>query len=1257
MNKNFKRLLSAVLSAAVVSAGAAVPVLAEDYTPLFAGDTVLNEWKFEFGAEGTTPEEGFTLVTPDDNYVGSAEGYGFLGIDEESYKLGDRLDGFGNQKGQVIQLEAGENGGIGSVGEDDFGNAGDTYYPVRFALDVEDEQYFRVRATVTTLDPTKDATASLYTERKHPIYTEELIPAGTEKTETFTIRTTPIYYEKSEPKGTIADEMVNVAVLGENTALVSLEIQQVETAPVFWVLGDSTVTDGNCSLPFFPQQNFTGVGTGLTKYLPRNIAMVNEGEGGLNAADNAHFNMVKDRIKAGDYMYVEYGHNHKDDGAAGYLTHLDKYYDACKAVGANLIIVSPIERINTFSNGAYQYTLRSFAETGEAYVQEKVAAGATDIAYVDLNKFSLDFYNKVTTDNGGDANAIKYYFQTPKGGGTDITHPNDQGAENLAYEFIKAAQAVTDPAQKAVLDGFLANITAEEPNLVSAEVMAGGIGGDAWPTYVVPSDNQYPVVINDIQFNENGEASYAKVTVQDAVTPLSTYGIIVITVNNPDGTEKGKIYAVDQVDNSTGNGTQEIVNFTTDVTLGENDTYTAQVVEAADTADGLVAVEGGAIYSAVYTPTNIEKHLLLNENLDGAENFDYYGVTYDGATNQMTEKNEWAQIGSASISTYLNQTEDGMKYAEITSDGAKDGSAGQGSFYIAKPLAENITGADGKYVISADIQYISGGGMTFNLLTGWGNSTSKIVVGQELFTVSDSGKILADGQEAGSVSATGFTNVQCILDTVMGTASVAISGGDPVTFDIPEYQTTDINAEFKTYTHFMFGGSKVAFDNRVANLTVAKLKAEVLPEYTVTLDTSSENGTVSFGEDMPDGSTPAGVTMEYIDGNVVITSNTAMTAELIEAAYNEDGTLNTAKTTDVIFESAGTQSIPAAEGSTLLLWNSLDGMTPIRINSAESGDSIMLPINTAVTVEAAANPGYVFMGWYDGETLMSMDANYTFRLRGDITLTPNFAYEPSVSDVVDFTVSADNAFIKAEAGNTTTLSVSGAVDAAGTPVSTVTNADVAWTSSDANITVSADGVVTVGDGFTTDGASEKEVTITGTLNGVERTCVITFHNYAYYEVMTNANYNGLTMTIADNSAIVFPGASTTNTYTLTEPVAIGAGTKITYSNAWSGANTCGQNRTLNFKDSSGNVIFSMYYSWASLFVNGTELGGAVSENTWTDVVIEIGDDGSTVTVTAGGNSATTTLAGSDLASIDFVSASSVPGPEARALGISSLIIE
>ena len=165
MKKQIKKLLCAALSLTMVAGSIVLPIAASaEITPLVEGDTVLNEWKFDFGAEGATPEEGFTLVTPDRNYV-TAKDYGFLGIDEESYKLGNRLDGFGNQEGQVIELEAGGgtglSDGIGSVGEDAFGNAGDKYYPTRFALKVADEQYFRVKATVTTLDPKKDANVSL----------------------------------------------------------------------------------------------------------------------------------------------------------------------------------------------------------------------------------------------------------------------------------------------------------------------------------------------------------------------------------------------------------------------------------------------------------------------------------------------------------------------------------------------------------------------------------------------------------------------------------------------------------------------------------------------------------------------------------------------------------------------------------------------------------------------------------------------------------------------------------------------------------------------------------------------------------------------------------------------------------------------------------------------------------------------------------------------------------------------------------------
>ena len=59
---------------------------------------------------------------------------------------------------------------------------------------------------------------------------------------------------------------------------------------------------------------------------------------------------------------------------------------------------------------------------------------------------------------------------------------------------------------------------------------------------------------------------------------MSAYGIVVIvTIKNSDGTEKGKIYANAQVDNTV-NGTQTITEFRTStdgLVLGEGDTYTA----------------------------------------------------------------------------------------------------------------------------------------------------------------------------------------------------------------------------------------------------------------------------------------------------------------------------------------------------------------------------------------------------------------------------------------------------------------------------------------------------------------------------------------------------------------------------------------------------------------------------------------------------------------------------------------------------------
>lgn len=98
MNRTVKKLLSSALSLAIIAGSIVLPTTAgaAEYTPLVEGDNVIKEWKFDFDAASGTPEDGYTLVTPETSFVTNKVGdeqYGFLGIGEEDYKLTDRYDG------------------------------------------------------------------------------------------------------------------------------------------------------------------------------------------------------------------------------------------------------------------------------------------------------------------------------------------------------------------------------------------------------------------------------------------------------------------------------------------------------------------------------------------------------------------------------------------------------------------------------------------------------------------------------------------------------------------------------------------------------------------------------------------------------------------------------------------------------------------------------------------------------------------------------------------------------------------------------------------------------------------------------------------------------------------------------------------------------------------------------------------------------------------------------------------------------------
>ena len=1285
MKKQIKKLLCAALSLTMVAGSIVLPTVASaEYTPLVDGDTVRNEWKFDFGAADQAAETGYIAVGPGMNYTANTgdDKYGFIGTNDMDYSLdGGHIDGFVQQEGQVIELAAGGgtgiNDGIGSVGKDNFNNAGDKYYPVRFALKVPDETYYKVTATVTTLDSDKPATASLYTERKHPLYTEKTIEAGQTVTTEFTVRPTPIYYKG--PATSKPDGMVNVCVLGENTALASLEIQQLETATTLWVLGDSTVTDGGGELPFFPLQNYTGVGTGLTKYLPSNIAMVNEGEGGLNANDVNHFNMVSSRIKAGDYMYVEYGHNHKnasnenkmtadnrksyhsgDYWSNDYLQALKKYYTACKTPAGNtsaglsgtatLVVVGPIDRHNSeqydSATNTWTSTLNGFSELGKRYVDcllyggEETAdsflskwnaisakaeqiyevhkdtllgvANSTDVtelqtelntlkseadtiynnavagekdgvenvAFVDLNKPSLDWMAGLTAETKDKA-STDYYFQTTKNGSVDGTHPNDTGAENLAYYFFTTADAEKYPALLPLLANFEEGATHEVPTSVSDDIIKAGAAGKSeyWPTYQTPVAVEYPIVIKDIQLDENNHFVSLKAVTQ---AKYSNYAAGIVDIYSANGAKVRQIVTSEHLDNTNPLGTYTIAFDANDANavLNDGETYKAYMWSK-DMADGHIMTEeeGGEQLSSVYTATDIDTYLLPGEKTD-IENFSYYGKTI------LTDSDKYKYGGSSSATLNLGTDSDGVTYTTV-------GSNGGNSFFVMRPFEnlENGTGKSGKYMIDVDMQYTSGSGLNF--LFAKSTTPTKSPFASDTFAafaIGANGVVTIGGQQAGQLSASSWTNVRYILNMNTGKASLAVAGGTPVEIDIAGYQTyREPTNVIDTFKHFVLSGDKgAAFSVKLSNMTVAKLK-------------------------------------EIDKTNISV---------------------------DVNEETRGTAYIGTA------------GTTTARITSGDS-----------VTVKAVANPGSVFTGWED-ETgaIVSTSEELTIRAYKNTTLTANFVKELGIDEVAEFGITTDKKLVKV--GSELNLSVSFAQSEDKTPIK-VSNTDLEWASED-GINISADGVIKVGN-INIERNTVKEITVTAKLNNLERTCKFKVYSYEYYDPVTDGEtegeFNGLTGTLADKNCIGMPAGGGTSILTLPNPVSIdGKEIEISYIAAGGGtANAlCGQPRCIEFYDSKGNKVITdlIGYSWGTLnvggtitnnkdgFNNGTNFENAVATGSWSSkVTIKLNGDGAG-TVTLGGVSADITYSTSstDIAAIKLVSSNGAPNFATRALGLTDITI-
>lgn len=843
-----KKIVSAIISILFASqsilAGMTVSASAAVYESgvLEIGESV----KFDFGS---TAAEGCIGVDASKDYFGGedeASGltYGFLGLGADGYsKLSLKNDSFEMVKDQQITLYNGGAANPANVADDNVYayqsvtapgsnisyDMGDGIVPVRFAMKAEGHSYYRVKATVGCADTSKPATVSIFNEKRHPVVTDMSIGKGDTYTVEFTANVMDVYYKND--KAVYADDMLNIAVVGENAGLAAIEITRLnpENAPkTIWVCSDSTGCDQPASVPFYRLQTYCGVGQYLSKYLT-NMTVSNQGEGGLASGDNMHFYEATSQWKAGDYLYIQYGHNEKS--AEEYKSNLEKYYTSAHKDGVKLIVVGPIDRVQDGRYDSESHTwsssLNGYSAAGKEFVEEKISGGANDIAFIDLNAPWVSFLNTVTDEVASERQrlgmdsaltynmaATHYYYTYNKSGSSDRTHINDAGADNAAnifYSQVKAAVAAgeqtgatqAEQVQAAVLKDIADDMRIASPYKVDDKVIRAGFAPNSLYPAKFNSRTEYPysASIEDITVNDDGTLKSARVHV---LQDLPQYAAVYVT--GYDSNNKPIEFASSEhIDNTSDkSGAVKEVAFNSDIVPSS---FSVRVYYCDQNNQKLTDAEYSSAVSAEYTPVSVLRTLIDEDFSNISEGSSIYS-------------NGWSGYGSMSTRTMTKKTDtNGGSYADIVANGS-------GSAYTWKGFSPAVE--SGKLEITFSMRINSG---SVNFLTGTGRQSNKY--GNTNSAVSVSGTTVKLGSSglsdtAGIVNIGEWVDYKYLVDIDNAKASLTVSGYDTVSGD------TTFNTQ--SITQFMIDApSSKPFDIDIKNIKVRAVEryaAPQLPEIT-----------------------------------------------------------------------------------------------------------------------------------------------------------------------------------------------------------------------------------------------------------------------------------------------------------------------------------------------------------------------------------------------------------------------------------------
>lgn len=397
---------------------------------LLAAASARADWRFDFGTDPAAP--GWTRVGPDTLHAGGP--------------------GFGFEPAAGLKAIA-RNPAAGPTGDFITAEA-----PFSFSVDAPEGNY---RITVHLGDPEGESVTTIKAEARRLMVREHRTAAGRVEPVVFCVNTrTPdlpdggrvTLNSREEVHHRNWDRTLTLEFLGDRPCVAAIEITPATDVTTLYLAGDSTVTDQTL-------EPWSAWGQMLPSLFNERVSVANHAESGrtLDSFRNqARLQKILRSIQAGDYLFIQFGHNdmkQKGEGLGAFLNFQDnlrEYVQAAREREAIPVLLTPMHRRRFDAQGR-------IVDTHEEYPTAiRQVAAALDVPLIDLHRESRILFEALGVE--GSRRAFVHYpanaFPGQQEALKDDSHFSPYGAYQLARIVAEGVRAANlDLARHLTVDG------------------------------------------------------------------------------------------------------------------------------------------------------------------------------------------------------------------------------------------------------------------------------------------------------------------------------------------------------------------------------------------------------------------------------------------------------------------------------------------------------------------------------------------------------------------------------------------------------------------------------------------------------------------------------------------------------------------------------------------------------------------------------------------------------------------------------------